>query len=189
MKSQSLILVLLFVAGLSYKSTGQNTIKTEPGYTPHIGVVVSMLDDLKRRVTSSVVNLDQREIDFLLDENANRIGAMILHLAATEVYYQKYTMENRGFNQEERAEWDVALSLGAPARNSIKDQPIQYYLAIWDQVRQETRSLLKKKDDSWFAESSRGSSMNNHWAWYHVMEHQANHMGQIRLILSRIPED
>ena len=30
--------------------------------------------------------------------------------------------------------------------------------------------------------------MNNHWAWYHVMEHQANHMGQIRLIIKRMEE-
>lgn len=181
--------MLLLVFAFSGKAIGQNTIKSEEGYTPHIGVVVSMLEDLKRRVTSSVVNLSTKETDFLLDENANRIGAMILHLAATEVYYQKYTMENRGYNQEERAQWNVALSLGAPARARIKDQPIQYYLDIWDEVREETRSLLKKKDDNWFAENRGGSSMNNHYAWYHVMEHQANHMGQIRLILSRIPED
>ena len=189
MKNRTLIPLLLLIFAFSDKSIGQNIMKAEEGYSPQIGVVVSMLDDLKRRVTNSVGNLSQKETDFLLDENANRIGAMILHLAATEVYYQKYTMENRGFDQEESARWNVALSLGGPARDRIKDQPIQYYLDIWDEVREETKSLLKHKDDKWFAESRGGSSMNNHWAWYHVMEHQANHMGQIRLILSRIPED
>ena len=28
--------------------------------------------------------------------------------------------------------------------------------------------------------------MSNHWAWFHVMEHQANHMGQLALITKRI---
>lgn len=28
--------------------------------------------------------------------------------------------------------------------------------------------------------------MNNHWAWYHVMEHQANQMGQIQMITKRM---
>lgn len=41
--------------------------------------------------------------------------------------------------------------------------------------------------DKWFNAKVRGSrNMNNHWAWYHVMEHQANHMGQIRLITGRM---
>jgi len=164
----------------------QNTIEAPKGYSPQIGATVSMLDDLKRRVTSSVASLSQKETDFLLDDDANRVGAMILHLAATEKYYQVYTFENRGYNNEERLKWNTALSLGAGARDVIKDKPISYYLEIWDEVRAETKRLLKTKDDKWFAQQVKGSSMNNHWAWYHVMEHQANHMGQIRLIIKRI---
>jgi uncharacterized damage-inducible protein DinB len=53
-------------------------------------------------------------------------------------------------------------------------------------VREETKRLLKKKDDKWFKRKVGNGTMNNHWAWYHVMEHQSNHMGQIRLILKRI---
>lgn len=30
--------------------------------------------------------------------------------------------------------------------------------------------------------------VNNHWAWFHVLEHSANHMGQIALVKSRLPE-
>ena len=37
----------------------------------------------------------------------------------------------------------------------------------------------------WFTSQIPDTKMNNYWAWYHVMEHQANHMGQIRLILKR----
>ncbi len=166
--------------------TGQNTIKPPKGYSPQIGTTVAMLEDLKRRVTNSVANLTESETDFLLDEKANRIGALILHLAATEKYYQVYTFENRGFNRAEREKWEMALNLGATARATIKGKPIEYYLRIWDEVRAETLRLLKTKDDEWFQAMVRGSSMNNHWAWYHVMEHQANHMGQIRLITKRM---
>ena len=144
-----------------------------------------MLQDLKSRVTRSVSGLSQEETDFLLDENANRIGAMIYHLAATEKYYQLYTFENRSFNDEE-SKWAAALSLGENGRKIFQNKPIRYYLDIWDKVRKETLRLLKTKDDEWFNANVTGSSMNNHWAWYHVMEHQANHMGQIRLIIKRI---
>ncbi len=161
-------------------------IKQTKGYSPQIGTTIAMLEDLKRRVTNSVVNLSQEETDFLLDDKANRIGALVLHLAATEKYYQVYTFENRGFNREEKKQWDLPLNLGEKAQESIKGQPIQYYLDIWNDVRKETLQLLKTKDDKWFKAKVAGSSMNNHWAWYHVMEHQANHMGQIRLIQKRM---
>ena len=121
-----------------------------------------------------------------MDENANRIGALILHLAATEKYYQVYTFENRGFNVDEKKEWETALNLGKNAQELIKGLSIDYYLDLWNTVRKETLRLLKTKNDKWFKSKVKGSTMNNHWAWYHVMEHQANHMGQIRLILKRI---
>lgn len=179
----SIIAVFLVLFNLSLYA--QNEIRVPKGFSPQIGTTLSMMEDLKKRVTNSVIDLNQEETDFLLDGNANRIGALIFHLAATEKYYQLYTFENRGFNKEEKEKWDIALNLGDNARESLKGKPIEYYLEIWDEVRNETKRLLKTKDDKWFAAMVEQSSMNNHWAWYHVMEHQANHMGQIRLISKR----
>ena len=89
------ILFVLTVLLFSAEISAQNTIKPEKGYSDNIGVLVSMLDDLKGRIESSVKNISEAETDFLLDENANRLGAMIYHLAATEKYYQLYTFEGR----------------------------------------------------------------------------------------------
>ncbi|MTB52308.1 DinB family protein [Lewinella sp. W8] len=184
MLPRSALFFLLLLGCLPLRA---QTIKAPRGYSPQIGTTVAMLEDLKRRVTNSVANLNQEEVDFLLDEEANRIGALILHLAATERYYQVYTFENRGFNAEEGKRWNVAMNLGDRARTTLKGKPITYYLNVWDEVRKETLRLLKTRDDEWFAAKVRGSNMNNHWAWYHVMEHQANHMGQIRLLTKRMP--
>ncbi|WP_420573205.1 DinB family protein [Kordia sp.] len=175
---------LLLILCCNFSAQAQK-IKPAKGFDTQIGNVVSMLEDLKSRVTRSVSGLSQEETDFLLDENANRIGAMIYHLAATEKYYQLYTFENRGFNKSEN-EWAKALGLGENGREAFQNKPIRYYLDIWNDVRKETLRLLKTKDDKWFNSDVKNSNMNNHWAWYHVMEHQANHMGQIRLIIKRI---
>ena len=184
--SRSLHLTAVLLISLSFSLKSQNTITQVEGYSAQIGTTVAMLEDLKDRVTSSVKNLSQEETDFLLDDKANRIGAMILHLAATERFYQVFTFENRGFNEEERNMWNIAQSLGDAGRELLVNKPISYYLDIWDEVRNETLALLKTKDDNWFASKVSGADMNNHWAWYHVMEHQANHMGQIRLIIKRM---
>lgn len=185
MKTKTFSLFLAFIMIYTIPLKAQNEIKPPKGYSTQIGNLVAMLEDLKKRVTNSVINLNQEETDFLLDEKANRIGALILHLAATEKYYQVYTFENRGYNKEEQLKWDIPMDLGDNARKALVNKPISYYLEIWDEVRAETLRLLKTKDDKWLNSKVQSGNMNNHWAWYHVMEHQANHMGQIRLIIKR----
>jgi len=182
MKKAALAISFLLISSISQ---AQYEIKSIEGYSPNIGILITMLDDLKERVTSSVRDLNQEQTDFLLDDDANRIGAMIYHLAATEKYYQLYTFEGRQFNAEEQKTWGLALGLGENGRDSklLKGKPIKYYLDIWDDVRADTKKMLKTKDDAWL--NTKASRMNYHWAWYHVMEHQANHMGQIRLIQKR----
>ena len=51
----------------------------------------------------------------------------------------------------------------------------------------KTLEKLKTKDDDWFA-SNIEEGLNYHYIWYHVMEHSANHMGQIATIKNRLPK-
>ena len=118
-----------------YSANAQYEIKPVKGYSDDIGNMIAMLDDLKGRMARIVSGPDQKSTDFLLDENASSIGAMIMHLAATEVYYQKYTFEGRQFNEEEQEKWGAGLTLGDTGREKLKGQPITYYLDIWDEVR------------------------------------------------------
>jgi hypothetical protein len=163
---------------------GQYEIKPVAGYSPQIGFMVDMLEDLKSRITSGVRDLNQQQTDFLFDADANSIGALIMHLAATESYYLTETLEGRSWTAEEAALWETASGLGPESRKEFQDKPITYYLDLWDGVRAKTLAGLKARDDQWFA-SEIEPGINNHWAWFHVMEHQANHMGQIELIKNR----
>jgi hypothetical protein len=90
MKKPSLLLVLFLVCSPLFS---QNTITSPKGYSHDSGNMISMLDDLKKRVERNVVGLGQEGTDFLLDENANSPSATICHLEATEAYYQAYTFE------------------------------------------------------------------------------------------------
>lgn len=51
-------------------------------------------------------------------------------------------------------------------------------------MRKKTKELLKTKGDDWF--KTKTGNMSMHWAWFHVMEHEANHMGQLAYITKRI---
>lgn len=179
---------LLFVSFLAFTVLhGQYTIAPEPGYTPQIGVMVDMLEDLKDRITGQVRDLNQEQTDHLIDPQANSIGAMVMHLVATESYYQVETLEERQWTGEEAGLLQLASGLGPESREQLKGRPIQYYLELWDEVRKKTLSGLKKRDDTWFA-SNIEEGINNHWVWFHVLEHMAAHMGQIDLVKKRLPQ-
>jgi len=60
-------------------------------------------------------------------------------------------------------------------------------LVLWDEVREITLNELKTKDDAWFA-SRIEEGLNHHYTWYHVMQHSANHLGQIATIKNRLPK-
>jgi hypothetical protein len=167
--------------------TAQGEIKSTEGYTPQIGIMVDMLEEVKDLITQDIHLINQAETDFLFDEEANSIGAMIMHIAATEAYIQVETLEERTWTEEERAFWVIAGGLGEDSRAKLKGKPITYYLDLWDEVRNKTLEGLKARDDAWFA-ANIDEGMNNHWAWFHILKHSANHMGQIALVKSRLPK-
>lgn len=181
-----LILALTLLSLVSVHS--QNTITAEDGFTPQVGVLVSMLNDLSNRVERTVKDLDAEGVDFLLDENANSIGTLIMHLAATEKIYQVYTFEKREFNDEEAEAWGTAMSMGKDAQKKFTGKDVKEYLESFKKVRAKTLEYLKTKDDAWLSENTFDNSMNHYWAWFHVMEHQSSHLGQILLIKKRIPK-
>ncbi|NME71076.1 DinB family protein [Flammeovirga aprica] len=187
MSSKKIIFVLLNLYFSFSLAHAQYEIKPEKGYSPQIGIMVNMLEDLKSRITEMTSDLNQEETDYLFDDKANSIGALIMHLIATESYYQVETLEGRTWTEKEEEFWAVASSLGDKSREELKGKPIKYYLYLWDQVRKKTLEGLKKKDDAWFAENV-DEGVNNHWVWFHVMEHSANHMGQIALVKNRLPK-
>lgn len=179
--------LLAFLILTTTVTSAQYEMKPAEGYSSNIGLMVSMLEDLKVRITEQVKDLSQTETDFEFDDNANSIGALVMHLISTEAYFQIETLENRQWTDEEQKRFGVGAGLNETSKPQLKEKPIEHYLDLWNEVRQKTMAGLKTKDDAWFA-SAVDDGMNYHWAWYHVMEHQANHMGQIALVKNRLPK-
>jgi|TARA_B110000240_G_C13443932_1_gene429444 uncharacterized damage-inducible protein DinB len=155
---------------------------------PQIENMISMLNDLKGRVESAVRDLKQNQTDHLHDEKANRIGALVIHLASAEVYYQNFTFGEKVFKDDKFKDWDTALDLSEKGRELFKNKPISYYLELFDKVREKTIEELRKRDDKWFRTTNAGRGISNQYAWFHVMEHQSSHLGQILFLKKRLPK-
>ena len=147
------------VPNINLASTGSFPLKDNihefgkrEGFTDQISILVSMMDWMRATVLRSVTGLSEKELDFILDEDSNSIGAMLLHLAATERYYQIHTFEGRewgDFDKKDTDEYDVASRLGSKGREIIKGNPLSYYTNKLEQVRNQTKSLHMQRDDSW----------------------------------------
>ncbi len=163
------------------------------GYSMHIGTLLSSMNMMRAWVVEGVKNLTVEQLDFQLDDQSNSIGAMLLHLAATEKYYQLNTfdeMEWGTWSEEIKSEWDIPMGLGASAREKIKGYNIEYYLTKMAEVREHTKKEFAKRDDDWIMKSEPffgGEPTNNYCKWFHVCEHESNHNGQIKMIKKRMP--
>lgn len=172
-----------------------NLLGPKPGYSPQVGTFVSMLTWMREAngVISATGKLTTADLDHLIDPNANSIGALMLHLAATETYYQFNTFEGKKWDtwpDSVKQQWDPAMNLGDAGRKTIKGHDRDYYLKILQDVRAKTLSEFAKRDDAWLLAVDKDfpwGPTNNLCKWFHVCEHEAHHTGQVAFLRKRLP--
>ena len=171
-----------------------NIVGPKEGFSPQIGTLVSMMNWMRNVILMPVKGMSVSDLDYLIDDNANSIGAMLWHLAATERFYQLHTFEGRkwgDWSEEESEKWLIASMLGDAARETIKGNPLEFYMEKLDTVRENTLAEFAKRDDDWLMavdDKWFWGPTNNYCKWFHVCEHESNHNGQFKLIKSRLPK-
>lgn len=160
-------------------------IQARKGYANKIGELVSMLDHARAVTIWELGGLRQEDLDHLATRDSNSIGALLLHIASIEKVHQVISFEKRDFSAEESAQWSSGLELGHKGRRDIKEQPLEYYLEQLAEVRKETLKQFKSKDEAWLFEENtwpNGVAYNNYYLWFHVLEDEISHRGQIRML-------
>jgi hypothetical protein len=185
------------LAAAADQPASPHVLGPRPGYSPVIGTFVSELTWLREinGVLNATKGLTQTDLDVLFDANANTIGALMMHLAATETYYQMNTFDGMkwgSWSDDIKKKWDPAMDLGDAGRKAIKGHERDYYVGILHEVREKTLAEFRKKDDAWFLAGQKnsdwgGAMANNLAKWFHVCEHEAHHTGQIAFLTKRLP--
>jgi Protein of unknown function (DUF664) len=163
------------------------------GYSPEIGTLTAMMGFTRMQVLMASKGLSTEQLDFLLDDKANRIGALLLHLVAIETFFQLNTFDGLkwdSWSDDIKKKWDVPGNLGEPARKAIVGNNLDYYLNLLKETREKTLAEFRKRDDKWLMAVDKDwgwGPTNNYCKWFHVAEHESNHNGQIKLIKGRVP--
>lgn len=167
------------------------TIKPASGYSEKIGELVFMLGHVRMQTLKDIEGLQQSQLDKRDAGNGNSIGALLAHIAAIEKVHQLISFEGRDFTEAEFAEWGPALMLGERSQPLLAGNTLDYYIEGLSAVREATLQKLQEKDDAWLYEERswpNGTAYNMYYLWFHVLEDEISHRGQIRAAMRRLSE-
>ena len=160
-------------------------IEPQPEYSPHIGALVQMMAYARMTTLQAVKGMSVTELNATAPGFSNSAGMLLAHIAATDRLYQSVSFENRDpFEAPEYAPHQGAMTFGWKGEK-VQGRTLESLLAELGEVRAHTLSQLAQRDDDWLASALRipgWDEMNQHWAWFHVMEDEVSHRGQIRIL-------
>ncbi len=163
--------------------------KSNNQYDHQIGHLVCEMDYIRKTTINLTNNLSIKELDFHIDENANSIGCLLMHISALEFKFLLNSLLKRPFNNNEQQKYGPAMPILMHQR-LIKENSIQYYIDELNLVRQQTLYELRKLSDNWLYEevfTSQGQILGNHlYLKKHILYDETAHQGQIKMIMKRI---
>jgi uncharacterized damage-inducible protein DinB len=152
------------------------------GYTPRIGILVSQLANARHYLRRAARGLSVAELDAPPGTASNTIGALLAHLDAAENMFQRITFEGRRFTTEEAARYGASFELAGGAMSS--GRLLDDYLRDMEETRARTVDAMKGRDDDWLEtpKTFMGKPANTFYYWFHFIQDEARHTGQIILI-------
>lgn len=152
------------------------------GYNPKIGVLVSQLTNARHFLLRAVRELSTEQLDAQPPGVTNSIGALLAHLNAAENMFQRITFEGRRFDEAEAARYNPAFRFEPGSHSSGRS--LEAYLDDLYQTRQTTLNQLKLRPDEWLAQARTffGKPANTHYYWFHYLQDEVRHTGQMILI-------
>ncbi|WP_409293059.1 DinB family protein [Peribacillus sp. SCS-37] len=162
------------------------TLGTKSPLNGRIGELFWMLEHVRETTLQELTDLQPEELDYTIESGGNSIGALLFHIAAIEKVHQHISFEGRDMNEGELKRWRHGLYLSDKTREEVKNNPLSYYTELLREVREGTLAGFSMRDDAWLYEEkawSNGIPYNHYYLWFHVLEDEISHRGQIRMLI------
>ncbi|MFX1254234.1 MAG: DinB family protein [Promethearchaeota archaeon] len=165
----------------------KDTLERAANLSPRVATWYSQMEKVRKRLLEKVEKIADKALDFTPKErNFETIGTLLLHIAAVE---WSWIFEDIDGKEMDFEEWKYAFAL-RPSVNlpQLTGQGKQFYLNRLHKVRDEVYQRLIRLDDQdldQIIEDSSGYQVSIEWILFHIIEHEAMHVGQIGM-LSRL---
>ncbi len=153
---------------------------------PRVALWQSQMEEQRKRLLSLLEEVNDETLDFTPNERRiETIGTLLLHIAAVEWSWIFEDIDGHAMDFER---WKFAFPLRSTVDlPQLKGQSKQFYLDRLAEVREEVYKRLRKLNDQ-DLDKIVGSDQEKYsieWILFHLVEHEAMHIGQINL-LSRL---
>jgi uncharacterized damage-inducible protein DinB len=166
------------------------------GYSPQVGRYVAQLTEVRADLLHELEGLTVEQVDWHPDEQTESIGTLLLHLDAVEWSWVNQDIFGAG-DDAYPGSWDEAMPIrvGAP---QVQGRPLETYLEQLAATRARTLEVLRGFTDADLArqvgegEPPRGMEPRSvlytiDWIIWHIIEHEATHVGQVELLRRLAP--
>lgn len=152
----------------------------EPGYAPLVGRFVRMLEDTRERLWRDLEGFDPADLDRTPAGSPNTIGTLLYHLAAIELDWLYADLLEQDF-PDGTGDW-------FPVDVREHDGLLTPVAEPWDRhrdrlawVRGRLLDALVGLDDAELdrRRGEEGDTVDGAWILHHLMQHEAEHRGQI----------
>ncbi len=161
------------------------------GYSPQIGRYVAQLTEVRTDLKYELKDLTTVQLDWHPDDATESIGTQLLHLDAVEWSWIHEDMLGAPSDAYPGV-WSEAMPIRVSV-SQVAGRPLQWYVEKLDATREETLRILRDLSDSDLsrlvgeAESDEGVEKRSRlytidWIIWHILQHEAAHVGQIELL-------
>lgn len=160
----------------------------DPSLSPKVGMLYNMMVKNRQRLLEVVEGIHDDLLDYTPDTHTvESIGTLLLHIAAVEWGFFFYNLDKRETDNER---WKYAFANRDDSLNQLTGKGLKFYLYELLKVRNdvyERFKLISDEDLQNIIEDAylKGSKYSIEWMFYHIIEHEAQHVGQI-LLLKRL---
>lgn len=170
----------------------RRTLESVPGFETQLGFYLSGMEEVREQLIEAVQGMSDVQISSPAIPGAHSIGALVLHIGEAEWYWLQCVISGQQVSDEIRCApyWDV---LEDPEGLAGKGYSIQFCLGEIKKLREQTHATLAAFTDAdlerIFTRERRGETHehNLRWILHHLIDHEAQHKGQI-LMLKRLIE-
>jgi uncharacterized damage-inducible protein DinB len=171
-------------------------LETPPGYRSEtVARFMWQLDEQRRALLDDTRGLSAPDLEWQPAPGMNSIGMLLAHIAYAENHLVQVGLERKASSDTRiaigisEAEEGLPLAPGAPPSPALAGRDLAWFDGLLERARAYTRAVaLRLTDEDLGREVHRtrpdGTQrvFNPGWVLYHMIEHEAGHHGQIKLL-------
>jgi|SRR5215213_3566112 len=168
----------------------QRVLTPHPGLSTGIGYYLSGMEEVRSQLVAAVKDIPDEMIGKPAFLGAHSIGALVLHIGEAEWFWMQMVVSGHQLTDEDKNApyWDVLDDVDVVAR---KGYTTDFCLQEAEKIRNQTRDVLFTYNDKdleriiHYERQDKPTVHNLRWILHHLIDHEAQHKGQI-LMLKRL---